>query len=265
MQVLCKICKKESNLIFSSLVRNKYKANYYYCHHCGFLFIHEPKWLDEAYENPINITDTGLLQRNIFLRTKITPLLYLFFGPEKKYVDYGGGYGVFTRLMRDIGFDYLWYDPCCKNIFAQGFEIKEPNNNIALISSFECFEHLENPIETIQHMLTFSKNLVFTTELLPASLPSPNEWWYYGLEHGQHISFYQKKTLDQIANIFNLHYYCLDNFHIFAEYKINAILLKIIMVSNYKNLLYVGLIKLMSSKTISDMEELIYKVEKMHD
>ncbi len=38
------------------------------------------------------------------------------------FLDYAGGYGVFTRLMRDIGFDFYWHDPYTQNLFANGFE-----------------------------------------------------------------------------------------------------------------------------------------------
>lgn len=30
-----------------------------------------------------------------------------------------------TRLMGDIGFNYFWYDPYSKNIFARGFGITD--------------------------------------------------------------------------------------------------------------------------------------------
>jgi hypothetical protein len=38
-------------------------------------------------------------------------------------------------------------------------------------------------------------------------IPAPDEWWYYGLEHGQHISFYTKKTLEYIAAKYDLNFY----------------------------------------------------------
>ncbi len=48
-------------------------------------------------------------------------------------------------------------------------------------------------------MLKISRNILFTTTLLPSPMPQPGTWWYYGLEHGQHISFYSLETLQSIA------------------------------------------------------------------
>ena len=56
-------------------------------------------------------------------------------------------------------------------------------------------------------MLKISKNILFTTTLLPSPVPKPGTWWYYGLEHGQHVSFYSLETLQSIAKHFNLHFF----------------------------------------------------------
>ena len=69
-----------------------------YCEHCGFLQTEEPYWLDEAYSESINVSDTGYMQRNLMLSEKLTILLALFFDKNAKFLDYGGGYGIFTRL-----------------------------------------------------------------------------------------------------------------------------------------------------------------------
>jgi hypothetical protein len=77
----------------------------------------DPYWLDEAYKDPITLTDTGYMQRNINLSKMVATILLLFFDFRRKFLDYVGGYGVFVRLMRDIGFDFYWYDKSiCKRI-----------------------------------------------------------------------------------------------------------------------------------------------------
>jgi len=58
----------------------------------------EPCWLSEAYKDPIDISDTGYVARNISLSQKITVLLSLFFDKKAKFLDYAGGYGLFVRL-----------------------------------------------------------------------------------------------------------------------------------------------------------------------
>ena len=108
--------------------------------------------------------------------------------------------------MRDIGFDFYWSDPYTTNLFARGFEYN-PSDKIELITTFESFEHFSGPLEEIEKRLKISKNILFTTEILPDLIPKPNDWWYYGLEHGQHISFYSVKTLKFIALKYGLNLY----------------------------------------------------------
>jgi hypothetical protein len=44
------------------------------------------------------------------------------FDANNRFIDYGGGYGLFVRLMRDAGFDYYWFDKFCDNVLSKGFE-----------------------------------------------------------------------------------------------------------------------------------------------
>jgi len=215
----CNICSQENNEIFKSTIFNKYPIAYFYCDLCGFLQTEEPYWLEEAYSESINISDTGYLSRNIYLSKKLTVLLSLFFDKKAKFLDYAGGYGVFVRLMRDIGFDFYWSDKYTQNMFARGFE-GSLSENYEAITTFESFEHFVNPIEEIENMLASSKNIIFTTELLPYPIPKTSEWWYYGTEHGQHISFYSEKTLRYIAQKYKLNYYNLFGLHLITEKKI---------------------------------------------
>lgn len=76
-----------------------------------------------------------------------------------------------------------------------------------MLTAFEVFEHLVNPMDEIEKMLKLSNTIFFSTELIPSHHPKPGEWWYFGLEHGQHISFYTLRTLDMIAKKFNLNLY----------------------------------------------------------
>ncbi len=125
----CKICGKENKFVFKAKILKKYEISYFHCENCGFLQTEEPYWLAESYKSPINISDTGYLSRNINLSKIVTTLLVSFFDYKKKFLDYAGGYGVFVRLMRDIGFDFYWYDKYTQNLFARGFEYKDRNGN----------------------------------------------------------------------------------------------------------------------------------------
>jgi len=226
----CNICAKKSYPVFTAKILQKYDIQYFYCENCGFLQTEEPYWLKEAYSESINVSDTGYMQRNINLSQKLTILLSLFFDKNAKFLDYAGGYGVFVRMMRDIGFDFYWDDKFTQNLFAKGFEYKYTDKCEA-VTSFESVEHFDNPIAEIENMLNISKNIIFSTELLPSPIPKPEDWWYYGLDHGQHISFYSEKTLHYIAEQYNLNYAHWGGVHIFSEKKISNLKLKALKLS----------------------------------
>jgi hypothetical protein len=76
--------------------------------------------------------------RNLFFRKRLTILLHLLFGNKAQFVDYAGGYGVFVRLMRDVGFDFQWYDKYTQNLFSAGFEWDE-TSKVDAVTLFEVF------------------------------------------------------------------------------------------------------------------------------
>ena len=49
--------------------------------------------------------------------------------------------------------------------------------------------------------------MLFSTTTLPDPTPKPGEWWYYGLDHGQHIAFYSRQTFEKIASQFGCSYH----------------------------------------------------------
>jgi len=103
----CRLCNFNSSKIFSATILNKYSIEYFSCPNCQLIQTEYPYWLEEAYNNPINDNDTGLLDRNIKFAEKVKAILYFFYDKNARFLDYAGGYGVFTRLMRDIGFNFF--------------------------------------------------------------------------------------------------------------------------------------------------------------
>jgi hypothetical protein len=236
-------------------VLNKYKVSYFLCENCGLVQTEEPYWLEEAYSSAISNTDTGILSRNLDLMKKLTvTLLYLFGKNAKKYsyLDYGGGYGILVRLMRDIGFDFYWDDKYAQNLFAKGFEYTR-KESINAVTAFEVFEHLADPKELIGQAFRRVKcdTIIFSTLLYGEKPPPPEDWWYYSFESGQHISFYNIKTLKYLANYFNCNLLSDGlGFHILTKKKkLNPIFKLLIKFNKY---LFPFLKRQLKSKTFSD-------------
>lgn len=207
----------------SAKILGQYQVGYFHCPACGYVSTEEPYWLDEAYSSAITKSDIGLVSRNIQLSKVTGVLVNAFFDKSGSFVDYAGGYGLFVRMMRDNGFDFRWYDKYCANLFATGFMASIPGDEpVELLTAFEVFEHLADPWLELESMLQYSRNILFTTQILPEPLPKPADWWYYGLEHGQHISFYSRRSLAALAKRAGLNFYTNGaSMHLFTEKRLS--------------------------------------------
>ena len=221
----CNVCNCNLTFFARSKVLNKYEIDYFRCEVCGFIQTESPFWLEKAYSRVINRSDVGLVARNIQLSGVTRSLISTSFNPDGDFLDYGGGYGLFVRLMRDAGYKFHYYDKYSQeNHFARGMEtLLDVNSEFELVTAFEVLEHLADPVGEIAKMLALSRNLVVTTQVIPSPPPKPEEWWYYGLDHGQHISFYTLKSLSKLAENFSLNFYSnQSDFHLFTEKRVNS-------------------------------------------
>jgi hypothetical protein len=220
----CPICNNELKRAFTARVLHKYDSSFECCRECGFIRASEPHWLNEAYSSAIAAADTGLIQRNLAIAGKLSLVLYLTLQERGKgrYLDAAGGYGILTRLMRDLGFDFYWSDKYCPNLLARGFEYDKEVGACVAVSAMEVLEHLIDPLAFIDGILSTSRadTLFFSTELYSGRPPDPTEWWYYSFSTGQHIGFFQYKTLQRLAQELGLYFTSANGLHAFSRQKI---------------------------------------------
>ena len=217
---VCPICSRKMTNAFSAVVLERHEAHYDYCEACGFLRVRNPHWIDEAYSSAIAISDTGLVLRNIDIAKKLTSVLFFLLGErgQGRYLDAAGGYGLLVRLMRDYGFDFYWSDKYCENLLARGFEYTSELGECAAVTAVEIMEHVEDPTAFVQDAMKMaqSNTFLFTTALFEGS-PPPRDWWYYSFETGQHISLYQRRTLETIARTLGLSLVSGGGLHMFSK------------------------------------------------
>ncbi|CAM4096247.1 class I SAM-dependent methyltransferase [Gillisia limnaea] len=225
----CRICADLSNKIFSKKILRKYDVDYYQCENCYFLQTEFPFWLEEAYSTgAISALDVGIMSRNLLLLHKTQNILGKLFSNFNAFsaVDYGGGEGVFVRLMRDKGFNFYRQDLHADNLYARYFDVKDlpVSHKFDILTAFEVFEHLPNPIEEITKMFNYSDTILLSTELQPTRhISELKDWWYFVPETGQHVSFYTEDAFDRIAKKFNVYYYTDSiNLHILSREKFSA-------------------------------------------
>ena len=258
----CPICHSAMSPAFTETVLYMHPVQYFFCKPCGFLQTEKPHWLDEAYGDAIASNDTGLVQRNLLLASKLAVYLFLNLKPRASYLDIAGGYGMLTRLMRDFGFNYFWSDPYCKNLHAVGFEKSDSQEKFLAISAFEVLEHVEDPVEFIANHLKSNdcKTIILSTDLFAGDQPPSSQWDYYSFSSGQHISFFSLKALQKIAKILNLNLYSFNKLHVLSDQSLRFGLLTRILTKSYIAPIAAMLIRArLGTKTYSDSEINIQK------
>jgi hypothetical protein len=205
---VCKACGSAVREFDRGRVLDKYDVRFDRCDTCGFVQTEAPYWLTESYSSAISDLDLGSVDRPSRYAPRTQALIEVLFRGRRlgRYVDYGAGYGIFVRMMRDRGYDFRWYDKYCQNLFARGFEARLGAESYDLLTAFEVFEHLTDPASEVREMVQLSSSVFFTTELLPDPTPPVSEWWYYGLLHGQHVAFYTPAALRAIAGRLGLRF-----------------------------------------------------------
>jgi hypothetical protein len=196
--VHCKICESATIDFGGLTILSRHEARYRRCEGCGFVFVEDVRWLEEAYSAAIAASDTGIAVRNLRVASEAQVLIQLAFPRAQRFLDYGGGAGLFVRLMRDRGFDFRLLDKYCANVFAGGFEA-QPGERFDVLTCFEVIEHLVDPLPTFREFAALAPAMIIGTELLPARRNRPGEWWYYAPETGQHVSFYTRTALETIG------------------------------------------------------------------
>jgi Methyltransferase domain len=260
---VCLICGGRTAPLFSLRVLAKYSVQYFHCAGCGFVRTENPYWLEEAYSDAIAVTDTGVLERNCTLAAKLACVLHSCLEPAGSYLDVAGGYGILTRLMRDYGFDYYWDDKYCANLLARGFEVGRASASFRAISAFEVLEHTVDPAAFISETMSRHgcKTLIFTTEIYSDDGPPPSNWWYLSPMTGQHISFFQLRTLRRLGERLGLLFYSSGGLHLYTDRKLRNAYLLPLFTSALAHPLARIIRRSLGSRTWSDSEVLAAKLE----
>jgi len=257
MTIKCNICASDTAFFSDAIIMKKFAIKYYRCPNCGFVQTEEPYWLKEAYSRPINISDTGIMARNIYHANMASVLIRHCFSPKMKFADYGGGYGIFVRMMRDRGFDFYRDDKYCENLFAHGFDVADSGESrFELLTAFEVFEHFISPVIELENLFLKSDNILFSMDIIPDSPPLPSEWWFYGLDHGQHISFYTHKSLQYLAGKYGHYYYSRGRTHLFTRVKSSALSLIFHLATRPRVAGFIEVLSKRKSLTDSDYKQI---------
>jgi hypothetical protein len=211
----CPVCGAARRSALHLTVLGDVDVEYFKCDACGFLGTEAPHWLDRAYDDAITPIDTGVAARSL----DVTQVCVRLFGdrrPPPRVVDIGAGYGLLVRMLRDVGLDARWSDPHCENVLARGFEF-EPGMAADVAVAVEVLEHDPDPVGFLRRTMgsTGASTVLVTTEVLPEPVPAA-DWWYFVPSTGQHLSFFERRTLHEVAARAELHVRSHRNIHLFS-------------------------------------------------
>lgn len=168
------------------------------CPTCEGAFYASPDWLDHAYSSAISSHDTGIVERCFDLANVLTP--FLRGRRNEPVLDFGGGIGLLSRIMRDRGFDFHSWDPMAE------YRLPLPNADVpsaSMVTMVEVLEHLVDPISELREIAERAPVIFISTHLIPAS-GLASDWHYLQPETGQHIFFCTRETLRRIAKELNM-------------------------------------------------------------
>lgn len=173
---------------------------YFLCQRCGFCFAPEfSQWSLQDFEQRIYNQNYIVVDPDyVDLRPRVNAqsLIDTFKGNESqiKHLDYGGGSGLLSRLLRDAGWTSTSYDP-----FVDRDKQVTQLGKFDLISAYEVFEHapdVRQLISNLSDLLEPNGVIIFSTLLSDGDI-APNQklsWWYAAPRNG-HISIFSKQSL----------------------------------------------------------------------
>lgn len=177
---------------------------YYRCESCGFCFSPEiARWSHEEFEERIYNRDYALVDPDYIEKRpqQNADALIAQFGrnnPSIKHLDYGGGDGLLSELLRKSGWQSTSYDP-----FVDRVSHVNQLGTFNLITAFEVFEHVPSPKKFMADLsaLLAPDGIVLFTTLLSDGYIKPYQrltWWYAAPRNG-HISLFTKGSLLVLA------------------------------------------------------------------
>lgn len=167
------------------------------CTNCRFMYFLNPTWLEQAFKSRLTDPDVGALDRNLVVADFLTVLIPSLGLNDGCFVDWGAGYGILSRLMRDRGFDFGHYETFAEPIFYSP-RFKDDGRKVDLVVLSEVALHFDDPVKEFEALTKVSQRIFFTAVVPPPDV-SP-EWWYLMPATGLHVAFYSIESLSALAS-----------------------------------------------------------------
>jgi len=182
------------------IVKSNINVEYVECTKCGF--IHSPEMCAWSKNKFIKLIYNKEYYKVDPDGKKSRPELNAIYLYNKfknipiSHLDYGGGNGYVSKILRNKGLNSKSYDPF--------YDKKFPITSFDLITAFEVFEHHPNPNELANDLnkLSGTKSVIIFTTAVSDEIANPIGWGYVAPRNG-HVCIYTKISLGILLNKIN--------------------------------------------------------------
>jgi len=185
---------------------------YQKCGDCGFIFtdffddFSADEWRTHVYNDDYAKVDPDYDSKRP--RSNVLKINILLIGRKNQIIglDYGGGNGKTSALLREQGWVFDSYDP-----FGHTDMAPERLGRYNFCSAMEVFEHSPNPMSSLQDILEKMASgramIVIGTDTHDGIVSAQTRlsWWYAAPRNG-HISLYSRRSIEILASKFGLCY-----------------------------------------------------------
>jgi hypothetical protein len=186
---------------------------YHRCKTCGFLFttafdnFTSSGWIEYVYNDYyFKNMDTDYKVIRPTLNAEVLQFISKIIGYKDIVgVDYGGGNGVLSQILRKSNINYFSHDP-----FDYSDITNDQIGKFNMVSAFEVLEHTVDPIGTFEQIIKLAGDkfvFVASTQCSHNLIDVEKHLtWNYVSPRNGHVSIYTLESFKHIAKLFSLEY-----------------------------------------------------------
>lgn len=212
----CQLCKTSVQFQFSRKTPSNDSVNYFKCDDCGALQTDSPNQNSETSRHSLAFFDSSKAYRALadyFVVRRIHQILGV--NQNDRCVDYRGGNGLFSRIMRDTGYNYFSHSSQDNRDNYNGFVWREINRPVRLVTILNHAS--EFPTTSSEWETIFSTGADLVIGSTPLFDDQGENWRHLDDVQGQNGFFYSSKSLSLVAYRNLREFYAFNNFFIFTK------------------------------------------------
>ncbi|MBY0430999.1 MAG: class I SAM-dependent methyltransferase, partial [Rhodospirillales bacterium] len=211
----CRLCGAPAHALFRQNVRDRIPVWFHECGACRSLQGEPGSWLEEGRAR--HSADIGRVRRSLDTAILIDVALQLLGGAASHIcLDFGGGDGLFARMMRDRGYNFFCRDPLIANVYTPFHDaVAKPVRDVAVVTAFDVLDYCADPAAALEDLFAFEADLVMASA--GTWQGQGPDWPGLGLEEGRRGFFYSPEALDTLAGRHGYHLLTDGRLHVFCR------------------------------------------------